>query len=743
MAENRYNVDDILQEVRAKRVKSEQTTDTIPEKKISAADSSVEELLASLNKTRRPQEASQEKPFIQPERTERRRPKYTATFPDEAEPLEQPKRSLEMEPALGNPVAKKAVEPPRPAPKASEPVRTSPAMQSTEPEIQWDSPATFAPSAAAALTAVAADINTKQPAARRKAGATQWNVAATRRTFEPIIEELEHRRKGLTISLIFHVLMLLGVLYLALAPVYHLMLPGFLATSGAMRVWGMVALVVISAIACGGTLGNGLISIFTARRSNDAYVTLTVFACLLQGSFMAARADLLESFSANLYLPLAAGILLFNTAGKLVENSRRFANCEMISQQPPVECRVVEKESRIANWAAELPEEAETVLCMNPAASAANLENELELSGHTEALAGVVAPITAGAALIMAVVAYFLKGDLYTSACIFTAALCITSPFAASLGSHLPLSRTNAGLQKAKAALLGEDTVERLAESDAVLLRCAELFPSGSITLHGIKTFDNKPIDTAIIHAASVLCSVDNTLTGVFRGMIGSGEMLKPVENIVSEEGLGLSAWVEGGRVLIGNRGLLEAHGVAVPPIELEQKMKMDGREILYLSNFGSLTAGFIISYRADRQVSRLLKSMERRGMALLVHSTDPNVTPELVAQVYNIPQECIHLLPASLHQEAEEALCGCETTPAGMVSSGFVGNLRCLLAAQRCMGTSRAISVMLLVEVLLGFALITFLAYSGAMARLTWQAIGVYQLFWLFIISLVGVARK
>lgn len=103
---------------------------------------------------------------------------------------------------------------------------------------------------------------------------------------------------------------------------------------------------------------------------------------------------------------------------------------------------------------------------------------------------------------------------------------------------------------------LNEDAVEELHDTDGVLLRGSDLFPSGSITLHGIRTFEKKPIDEAILNAASVLCSVDNSLTGIFRGMITNEKNLKTVESVACEEGKGISAWVDGGRVLIGNRGL-------------------------------------------------------------------------------------------------------------------------------------------------------------------------------------------
>lgn len=225
--------------------------------------------------------------------------------------------------------------------------------------------------------------------------------------------------------------------------------------------------------------------------------------------------------------------------------------------------------------------------------------------------------------------------------------------------------------------------------------------------------------------------------------MITNEKNLKAVESVACEEGKGISAWVDGGRVLIGNRGLLLAHGVAVPPIEVEAGFTAEGKELLYLSNFGSLSAGFVISYHADKQLRTQLRELEKVGIALMVHTTDPNITPARVAQVYGLQEENIHMVPAALQREAEAALDGTGETAAEMVSGGMAGTLHSLLSAQREYGIAKAISVLLVLSVLIGFAIITLLAYSGALSRVTWWSLGAYQLLWFIPTVLLGLVRK
>lgn len=701
MAQSKYNVDDILREVREKK---EKATHLPP----AAEERLPEQLLKKTSAGAAAAKSEEKKPKAEPE--------FLWDLPAEKPAMEPPAEKREQPPVFS-------------AIPIEEPIPET--VDSHCEEKTAEAPPTVRPGAPA-------EKDTVPP----KRQAVCRNAADARSICEPILEELERRHRGLTASLVVNLLALAGVVYLILAPVYHLMLPDLLATSTAYRMWGMVALVAISAICCGGTLGNGFLALFPGRTGNDAYVTLTVFACLLQGSFMAAKPELAANYSKNIYLPMAAAILLFHTWGKLAENARRRESCEAAMRWQPAVCRTL-PEGRLTAWAGDLSEQAETVISINPVSALSDLEKSLEAPSPAEAIAGVVAPIAFLAAVVMAVGAYYLGGDLFSSACIFTAALCITSPFAASLGSHLPLRSANRGLLRWKTALLGQDAVKALADADAVLLRCSDLFPSDSVMLHGIRTFEKKPVDEAILNAASVLCCVDSTLTGVFRNMIPSQEILKPVESITSEEGMGISAWVDGGRVLIGNRRLLQLHGVPVPLEEVEQKLAADGKELLYLSNFGSLSAGFVISYRADKQMKQQLQALEKNGIALLLHTTDPNVTPARVAQVYGVAEEMIHIVPAAMHGEAEEALAATERLPAAMVSGSAAGSLHSIGGAQRCESLQKTISVLLELSVLIGFALITFLAYAGAVARLTWMAIGAYHLLWLLPILLLGLLRK
>ena len=117
---------------------------------------------------------------------------------------------------------------------------------------------------------------------------------------------------------------------------------------------------------------------------------------------------------------------------------------------------------------------------------------------------------------------------------------------------------------------------------------------------------------------------------------------------------MGLSAWVDGKRVLVGNRELMVNHGVEVPSNDYEMRYVKDRKNIVYLANSGQLSAMFVISYRPNKQTKEQLDKLSERGMYLIINTSDPNITAEKIHATYDFPMEQIKLMPAKFHAAYE-----------------------------------------------------------------------------------------
>ena len=247
---------------------------------------------------------------------------------------------------------------------------------------------------------------------------------------------------------------------------------------------------------------------------------------------------------------------------------------------------------------------------------------------------------------------------------------------------------------KENAQISGFGAVDSFSTINGVTVDASELFPSDNVLLHNIKMFEKRRIDEAILDASSALCSFDGTIKNVFMKIIqGNTGMLKKVESLVYEDGMGISAWVDGKRVLIGNSALMRHHEIYTPSGDYEAKYRAGGRDLIYLANSGELTAMFVVSYQPDPGMARSLFELERKGIGLIVRSTDPNLTANKIAQVYDLPPEMVHVIPAKLHGEFDVMTGQRQTAPANIsFTGGCNGNLKGIAALVKGMEVKEAI---------------------------------------------------
>ncbi len=271
--------------------------------------------------------------------------------------------------------------------------------------------------------------------------------------------------------------------------------------------------------------------------------------------------------------------------------------------------------------------------------------------------------------------------------------------------------------------MVGWRAVEEFGSPDAVTVNVEDLYPDESMLLHGIKTFAGMHIDDAILDAASLAIRSGGPLSQIFRRIIQDKmELLKEVENLVYEQGMGLSGWVDGRRVLVGNRNLLANHGVDVPSLDYESRYAKNGRRLVYLSTAGELSAMFVVSYLPDEEIKRALQGLCRAKVTVLVRSCDPNVTAADLCSSFDLDDYYIEVLPAVAGRMYDRMMAEpMPSAPALLASNGHI------------IGISGALSACRSVRIRCVIALVTslVLALLGVLFGVLWamESVGVYLL--------------
>ncbi len=255
-------------------------------------------------------------------------------------------------------------------------------------------------------------------------------------------------------------------------------------------------------------------------------------------------------------------------------------------------------------------------------------------------------PVVAAAAALIGVIGGIINKNALVGVSVFTAAVCIGTPACATFAANLPLSRANKKLRAGGGMISGYAGAFEYETTNAVAVDAADIFPGSCCVVHGMKTFYGVRIDDAILTAASMAIEGGGPISSLFNSVVmGRKELLMDVEELTYEDRLGLSGWVRGRRVFLGNRKLLENHNVEIPMSVDEAKYRHDGRRVIYLADAGKIAAIFVVSYSADEKIAHYLRKIENSGINLLIRSTDSIVSEEFVANTFGLPLNSVKIV--------------------------------------------------------------------------------------------------
>ncbi len=284
-------------------------------------------------------------------------------------------------------------------------------------------------------------------------------------------------------------------------------------------------------------------------------------------------------------------------------------------------------------------------------------------------------PVMYGVSLVVSLVYFALNGlnSWLMTITLFTALTAIITPSVHLFALQLSMATAARKAEKLGTVLAGYQAVDTYGAVHALAIDATDLFPDHSVLLHGIKTFSGTRIDDAILDAASVSVRAGGPLSHVFRRMIQNKvDMLRDVDTLVYEQDMGLSGWVSGRRVLIGNRKLLDNHGIDIPSKDYEDRYAKNGRQLVYLSIAGELSAMFVVSYVADPAIKERLAALTKHRVTLLVRTCDQNITEPMIASIFDLDSFYVELLNAPAGRSYEGLVDGVsEGETASVISDG------------------------------------------------------------------------
>jgi cation transport ATPase len=331
-------------------------------------------------------------------------------------------------------------------------------------------------------------------------------------------------------------------------------------------------------------------------------------------------------------------------------------------------------------------------------------------------------PIIALLAVINFVVTWVLKGDFATGFAAFTITMTMSVPACGVLLIQLPLRWMNKRLNYAGGLISCQESVNEICKTNTIIIDSKDLFDQNACSMLGFKDFKNVRVDDAMLYAAAMVIRSGGPLTGVFDQMvINRRDILPTIKSFNYEEKLGVSGWIYGQKVILGNRSLMENHNVRIPDEIDEEKYRFNGHEVMFLAIAHTLAAMIVLDYAPNMKIAGYLKKLRDSGVSVLVRNCDPNVTETMISETYGIRLKNIKIINSSSARVFKKYKT--RTKPSARALSIFDGSaymfMRSLCTAATLKNMFRFSKMLMYIGTFLSFAIVFTLAILNVIADL------------------------
>ncbi len=485
------------------------------------------------------------------------------------------------------------------------------------------------------------------------------------------------------------------------------------------------------------TIYSGLTPLVKMKGNSDTALAIASIGMGLQSIVSLFRLSSATGFDISFYSIIVTFGFLCNCIGKLMMVLRVKDNFKFVNNENPTHAVKIYTNEDIARKMLSGSLSDRPIITYHH--KTGFLSNFLKISyapDPSEDLAGKIAPVTAICSLIVAIM-YGVTRTTFTGAIDTLAVMTAVSiPICTLLAVNLPMRMMCKRLNKKGAMIAGYPSVKQFCDTNAVMVDSNDLYPEGSVKLDGIKTFANHRTDESVLAAAAVLKEAQSPMAAVFNRSLLSGDRgikLPEVESVLYEDTMGLVGRVNGERILVGNRTLMQKYNIETPSLDYEEKYIIEGRQITYLAQAGELISMFVTTYTPDPEIISALRRGEQSGLCYLVRTTDCNITSEQICDDFGLYYRSVKILPTGLGNVCKEAQSQVEEkSRAYLGTKGRIASM--VRGVAGCVSIKSNISlaiVIQLIAMILGLLLVATLALYASTAVLGTVQILIYALFW------------
>lgn len=321
------------------------------------------------------------------------------------------------------------------------------------------------------------------------------------------------------------------------------------------------------------------------------------------------------------------------------------------------------------------------------------------------------------AATIISLAVGFAFDDVGSALLSAATVMCLAAAPSLFIADMLPFAAFSEKLHRHRAGVCSKYSAERIEHINAAVLTSAELFPRGTVTLHNMTPLGANNIDETLVLACAVADEIDSPLYPLFAGILDDTCIIPEADSVKYEENLGISGWADEHHIMIGNRSLMQAHGVRVPALDVDRKILHKGYFPIYIACDQRACALLVVSYTADRQLENELGRLTDKNVTVLVENCDPNITEQMLCDYFSLYPESVKILDHNGTHKHRAATEFAEKASAhGFHRGSTMGFLSLLNCAFRLRGLSNLLYILHVLSAVVTWLLFATVSLGGSL---------------------------
>ena len=289
------------------------------------------------------------------------------------------------------------------------------------------------------------------------------------------------------------------------------------------------------------------------------------------------------------------------------------------------------------------------------------------------------------------------------------AVMAAAAPFSAMMTFAVPFSAVVKRARNSGAAVAGWGGADDIYHSDGASITDEDLFPTGTISLGGIKIFEEVSPEKALRYTASLIVASNCGLTKLFSEHLSKqGLSLIRVEEFACFEG-GIGGNIRGETVIAGSAAFMNLMGIRIPA-------SINVKNAIYTAVNKKLIAVFTINYVPVKSVQNALFSVLRYRVKLFFAMRDFTITPVMLEQKFKVPVDAVEYIPIQdSYDISDTTKHEGKRVSAILTREGLGPFVEAITAGRRLRSTALISTIFSLVSAVIGMLLMFIICWSGA----------------------------